>query len=289
VSEQGSSPSAAKHLKNLPPLNHAARTTFAATFLVAAQAALAFDQSHAAWDALLKRHVAVAQNGSTSRVDYLGFRANQGALQVYLDGLSSITQAEFRTWTRDQRLAFLINAYNAFTVKLVLTGYPGLKSIKDLGSILKSPWKKEFFVLLGAERSLDDVEHGLIRAPGAFDEPRIHFAVNCASVGCPMLLDEAYVAERLDSQLGDGVRRFLSDRSRNRYDQTSARLEVSRIFDWYKADFEQGNRGISSVPRFLAQYAEILTDGAAPRAVIRQGQAKIQYLDYDWNLNDIKH
>jgi hypothetical protein len=143
--------------------------------------------------------------------------------------------------------------------------------------------------LLGAERSLDDVEHGLIRAPGAFDEPRIHFAVNCASVGCPMLREDAYVGERIDSQLEDSVRRFLGDRSRNRYDPASGALEVSRIFDWYKEDFEKGNRGISSVPRFLAPYAGILADGAGAQAAVRQGQAQIRYLDYDWNLNDIKH
>jgi Protein of unknown function, DUF547 len=269
-------------------LNRTISIIVAAILLAAAQPAFAFDQSHAAWDALLKRHVVVAPNGGSSRVDYARFLADQGALQAYLGGLSSITQAEFRDWTREQKLAFLINAYNAFTVHLVLTRYPDLKSIKDLGSILKSPWKKEFFVLLGAERSLDDVEHGLIRAPGAFDEPRIHFAVNCASVGCPMLRDEAYVAERLDFQLEDGARRFLGDRSRNRYDPASAALEVSRIFDWYKADFEKGNRGISSVPQFLARHAEMLADGAAPRAAIHQGLARIRYLDYDWTLNDTK-
>jgi hypothetical protein len=260
----------------------------AALLLAAAQAALAFDHGHAAWESLLKRHVVVAPGGNSSRVDYSGFHADQAALQVYLGGLSAVTPAEYRNWSREQKLAFLINAYNAFTVSLVLTRYPDLKSIRDLGSIFRSPWKKEFFVLLGAERSLDDVEHGLIRAPGAFDEPRIHFAVNCASVGCPMLRAEAYVAERLESQLEDGARRFLGDRSRNRYDPASAALEVSRIFDWYKADFEKGNRGIGSVPRFLARYADILADEAAPRAEIRQGLVRIHYLDYDWSLNDTK-
>jgi hypothetical protein len=256
--------------------------------VAASSAVLAFDQNHAAWDALLKRHVLVAQNGSSSRVDYAGFYADQRAFQTYLDGLSSVAEAEYRGWTRAQQLAFLINAYNAFTVKLVLTRYPDLTSIKDLGSFLKSPWKKAFFMLLGAERSLDEVEQGLIRAPGAFDEPRIHFAVNCASIGCPMLRDGAYVAERLDAQLEDGVRRFLGDRSRNRYDPVSGELKVSRIFDWYKADFESGNRGISSVAQFLARYADSLADGASARAIVRQGQVKIRYLDYDWMLNDAK-
>jgi hypothetical protein len=260
----------------------------AAILLAATTAAFAFDQNHAAWDALLKRHVSIAQNGSSSRVDYAGFNADAGVLQGYVDGLTAVTPAEYHDWTREQQLAFLINAYNAFTIKLVLMRYPDLKSIKDLGSFLKSPWKKEFFALLGAERSLDGLEHGLIRAPGSFDDPRIHFAVNCASVGCPMLRAEAYVAQRLDAQLDDGVRRFLGDRNRNRYDPVSGALEVSRIFDWYKVDFEKGNRGVSSVPLFLASYADLLADGAPARQAVRQGQAQIRYLDYDWNLNDSK-
>ena len=258
----------------------------AAVLLAAGNAALAFDHAYAPWDALLQRHVVVAPDGKSSRVDYAGLGAERSALQACLDGLSSITQAEYSSWTRAQRLAFLINAYNAYTVQLVLTRYPDLKSIKDLGSLINSPWKKKFFVLLGAERSLDDVEHSFIRAPGAFDEPRIHFALNCASVGCPMLRDHAYVAEGLEAQLEDSVRRFLGDRSRNRYDPASGALEVSRIFDWYKADFDQGEHGAGSVSRFLARYAEQLADGTAARASVQQGQAKIRYLDYDWTLND---
>jgi hypothetical protein len=103
-----------------------------------------------------------------------------------------------------------------------------------------------------------------------------------------MLRNEAYVADRLDSQLEDSTRRFLADRSRNRYDPPSGKLEVSRIFDWYGADFEKGYRGASSVSRFLVPYAELLADDAAARAVVRQGQAPIRYLDYDWALNDIR-
>lgn len=266
----------------------AIRMVAAAMLLAAGNAVLAFDQQHAAWDALLQRHVALAQDGNSSRVDYAGFRADQGALQAYLDGLSAVTPAEYRGWTREQRLAFLVNAYNAYTVALVLTRYPELKSIKDLGSLLQSPWKKQFFVLLGAGRSLDELEHGLVRAPGAFDEPRIHFALNCASIGCPMLRNGAYVAERLDAQLEDGVRRFLGDRSRNRYDPASGELQLSRIFDWYKADFEQGQRGMSSVAQFLARYADLLADTASARAALRQAGARIRYLDYDWMLNDAR-
>ena len=258
----------------------------AAILLAATQTAFAFEHNHAAWDALLKRHVVVAPDGDSSRVDYAGFDRDQNALHGYLDGLTAVTPTEYRGWTREQQLAFLINAYNAYTIKLVLTRYPGLESIKDLGTLLQSPWKKEFFRLLGAARSLDEVEHGLIRAPGAFDDPRIHFALNCASIGCPMLRGEAYVAARLDALLEDGVRRFLGDRSRNRYDPVSGKLEVSRIFDWYKADFERGGRGPASVAQFLARYADVLADEPAARAAVREGEAQIRYLDYDWALND---
>jgi hypothetical protein len=103
-----------------------------------------------------------------------------------------------------------------------------------------------------------------------------------------MLRNEAYVAERIDAQLEDGARRFLGDRSRNRYDPAAGALEVSKIFDWYKGDFEKGHRGIKSVPQFLAGYADLLAEGAAARAVVRQGQAPIRYLEYDWALNDKK-
>ncbi len=260
----------------------------AVMLLLVGRTACAFDQTHAAWDALLKRDVVVAPGGNASRVNYAAFKRDQDALNLYLDGLSAVAPAEYEGWTREQQLAFLINAYNGYTIKLVLTRYPGIKSIKDLGSLVQSPWKKEFFTLLGAARSLDTVEHGMIRAPGAFDEPRIHFALNCASIGCPMLREEAYVAERLDAQLESGVRRFLGDRTRNRYDPVSDRLELSPIFDWYKADFEKGSRGITSVPQFLARYADFIADEAVGHAMVRRGKLPIRYLDYDWTLNDVK-
>ncbi len=264
------------------------RSIVMVVMFTAAHAACAFDQAHAAWDALVKRDVVIVSGGNASRVDYAAFKRDRDALNQYLDGLSAVTPAEYQGWTREQQLAFLINAYNANTVKLVLTRYPDLKSIKDLGSLVQSPWKQEFFTLLGATRSLDGVEHGMIRAPGAFDEPRIHFALNCASVGCPMLREEAYVGPRLDTQLESSVRRFLGDRSRNRYDAGSGRLELSRIFDWYKADFEKGGSGFASVSQFLARYADFVADEAVGRALVRRGQLPIRYLDYDWTLNGVR-
>jgi hypothetical protein len=247
-----------------------------------------FDHRHAVWDALLREQVRVAPTGVASAVHYAGLRADRARLLRYLESLSAVMPQEYRLWTKLQQLAFLVNAYNAFTVELILTRYPDLASIKDLGGIVQSPWQKKFFRLLGEQRSLDDVEHGLIRAPGAFDDPRIHFAVVCASKGCPMLRDEAFTDERLDAQLDDALRRFLSDRSRNRYDGTTGTLMVSKIFDWYRKDFSLGHRGLTSPSALFGRYADSLTDKPAEQARIRSGDFKLDFLPYDWALNDAR-
>jgi len=256
------------------------------TALAASTARAQFDHSHRAWNQLLGRHVEVLDGGAASKVRYAGFMEDRVALKAYLDLLSAVEPAHFDGWSKAERLAFLINAYNAFTVELVVRNYPGIKSIRDLGNIFVSPWRMRFFTLLGAERHLDDIEHGMIRKPGVFDEPRIHFAVNCASVGCPMLREEAYVASRLDAQLEDQTVRFLSDRSRNRYDPRRGVLEVSMIFDWYRKDFSSGLRGIETPGEFFAMYAPLLADSAPHRQAISSGAVSIRYLEYDWNLND---
>ena len=126
----------------------------------------------------------------------------------------------------------------------------------------------------------------MLRKPGAYDEPRVHFAVNCASVGCPMLREEAYVANRLEFQLSQQTQRFMSDRSRNRWNNPAARLELSKIFDWYGKDFRQGHKGIASLEAFAASHADLLADAPADRAQLRSRRFDIAFLDYDWSLND---
>jgi hypothetical protein len=264
------------------------RTLAFLALMFCAATAHAFDHDHAAWDALLKKHVVVAPSGYASRVDYAGMQADHAALKSYLDSLSAVPEAEYRTWTRPQRLAFLVNAYNAFTVELILAKHPKLESIKDLGNVFQSPWKREFFTLLGKKHSLDDIEHGMVRAPGAFDEPRIHVALVCASIGCPMLRNEAYTAARLDAQLEDGMRRFLSDRNRNRFDAADGTLRVSKLFDWYGKDFAQGHAGFDSLAAVFAKYADRLADGAQAQARVRAGDYRVEFLDYDWRLNDAR-
>ncbi|MFM8901433.1 MAG: DUF547 domain-containing protein [Burkholderiales bacterium] len=250
--------------------------------------AQSFDHQHAAWSALLKKHVVLLGGGKASQVRYAGFSADQASLRSYLAALSSVNAAMFDAFTKAQQMAFLINAYNAFTVELILTRYPKLESIKDLGSLLQSPWKKEFVPLLGKSMSLDGIEHGVLRARGRYDEPRIHFAVNCASIGCPALREEAFVADRLEVQLEEQTRRFMSDRSRNRWNADKQRLEISKIFDWYGEDFRLGHKGINTLAAFCARYADVLADSPADRERIRAMTAPIAFLDYDWKLNDVK-
>jgi Protein of unknown function, DUF547 len=245
-----------------------------------------FDHSHAAWTALLKQHVRLLDGGKASQVRYAGFAADRAALKAYTDSLSAVSAGGFQAFSKPQQMAFLINAYNAFTVELILTRYPKLASIRDLGSLLSSPWKPKFIKLLGTEMSLDNIEHDTLRAKGRYDDPRIHFAVNCASIGCPMLREEAFVPERLDAQLDEQALRFLSDRSRNRY--ADGKLMVSKIFDWYGGDFKLGHRGIGSLPAFMARYAEVLADAPADRERIKAQGLDIGFLDYDWKLNDAR-
>lgn len=241
-----------------------------------------YDHQGSAWDALLKKHVTWLPDQTQSRVAYAGFQADRAALKAVLDGFSAVGQTTFDGWTRAQQMAFLINAYNAFTIELVLTGYPGIRSIKDLGSLIQSPWKKKFFSLFGQRQHLDWIEHEQLRA--RYADPRIHGAIVCASIGCPALRPEAFTADRLDAQLDDGLRRFLSDRTRNRYQ--NGRLEVSLIFKWFRTDFEQGHQGFATVQDVFARYAKQLTDQPEGQAALRAKTVPVAYLDYDWSLND---
>jgi hypothetical protein len=251
-----------------------------------------FDHSHAAWTTLVRKHVVVIDGGKASLVRYAGFVQERAALKAYLDSLSKVGEAEFDGWSTAQRMSFLVNAYNAYTVEKILTRYPDIRSIWDFGKVFGNPFKDEFFTLLGRKRSLDAIEHGMLRKKGAYDEPRVHFAVNCASIGCPMLREEAYVAERLDQQLEEQAVRFLSDRSRNRYNAAAGTLEVSRIFDWFKEDWTSGYRGldgkgapIESREQYFARYARLLADDPAARERIAAGKAPLAFLEYDWALN----
>jgi Protein of unknown function, DUF547 len=247
-----------------------------------AQPGGAFDHGYTAWEALLRKHVRWLSDNKQSRVDYRGLLAERDALRQVLTSWSAVSAAAFAGFSREQQMAFLINAYNGFTVELILTRYPDLKSIKDLGNIVQSAWKKKFFRLLDDERHLDWIEHEQLRP--RYADPRVHAAVNCASIGCPALRPEAFTPGRLEAQLDDGMLRFLADRTRNRF--AGGKAEISSIFKWFKEDFEKGHKGFRRVEDLLARYADQLADAPADRERLRSGAVTISHLDYDWSLND---
>lgn len=270
---------------------------FAASFtttLMMTASAQSFDHSHAAFSALLKKHVVLVDGGKTSKVNYVELGKDRAAVKGYLESISKVSEAEFNGWTKPQRMAFLINAYNGFTLELILQNYP-TKSIKDIGGTFDNRWKRKFFKLFGQDSYLDKIEHETLRKPGAYHEPRVHFALNCASIGCPSLREEAFTADKLDKQLEEQAVRFLSDRSRNRYEVKSEKLEVSMIFKWFKEDWESGYKGfdnktpaIKSREDYFARYAKQLADAPADQQKIADGKAAVSFLDYDWSINAVK-
>ncbi|GAB3174982.1 DUF547 domain-containing protein [Telluribacter humicola] len=223
------------------------------------------DVSHAIWDRLLKKHV-----DNKGMVDYAAFKQDRAELKKYLDQLSKNAPNE-KTWSKDEQLAYWINAYNAYTIDLILEHYP-LKSIKDIGSTIKipfvnTPWDIKFIEIGGQKLDLNNIEHGIIRKK--FNDPRIHFALVCAAVSCPPLRNEAFTPKDLDKQLDDQGKRFLNDPKKNIVSQNKASL--SKIFDWYGGDFKGG----MSLREWVNKYAN--TD-------LKEG-GSISYMDYNWALN----
>lgn len=238
---------------------------------------------HQLWDNLLRSNVVASANGGVTAVDYGAMERQSHILSAYLKSLSAVSRQTFDSWADDEQLAFLINAYNAWTIELILTQWPDVESIRELGGLFSSPWKKQFIPLFSLEVSLDHIEHQLIRGSGRYRDPRIHFAVNCASISCPALRTEAYVADRLSAQLDEQAELFLADSERNRW--SGEKLELSSIFKWYREDFERGWRGFDSLEQFVLRYGDGLKLNAQAIDQLEQGQAKIKFLTYDWDLN----
>lgn len=243
------------------------------TVLFSASFSFAFDQSHDLWDQWLRKFVVV--NGPVSKVRYKAAKGDP-ILAKYLGAIGAVTEREYNGWSANEKKAFLINVYNAYTVKFILDNYP-VKSIKDLGGWFSSPWAKKNWDLFGRKVSLDFIEHDKARA--SFNEPRLHFAFVCASIGCPQLRGEAWTAAKLEAQLTDATKLFLSDTSRNRYDAVKHKLELSSIFKWYSSDFTKNGE---SVGDFVAKW---ITADSAQQQLIQDEKVKIEYLPYDWRLN----
>ncbi len=211
----------------------------------------------------------LAQYTHNGVVDYAGFKKDEARLDAYLDVLARVDP---NSLARNDRFAFYANAYNAWTIKLILTGYPGVESIKDLGSLFKSPWTKKIVRLGGKLITLDHIEHDILRPQ--FRDPRVHMAVNCASKSCPPLWPEPFSGRHLDDQLNAATRAFINNPGFNRLEGKT--LYASRIFKWFSEDFGDDVIG------FFEQYAE----GDLKR-VLRSNRSALQveHLDYDWSLN----
>jgi hypothetical protein len=221
--------------------------------------------THEGWNKLLQKHV-----DETGKVNYKGFKADEAALDNYLAVLRKNHPND--SWKKNDQLAFWINAYNAFTVKLIVKNYP-VKSIKELGgSIYKvnTPWDIKFIKIGDETYDLNNIESGIIRKE--FNDPRIHFAVNCASVSCPKLRNEAYIGSKIDEQLDDQARYFINKTDKNQI-KSAKKAKLSKIFRWYKGDFT--DTGMTII-EYINQYADVKLNP----------NAKLDFLDYDWNLNE---
>ena len=223
--------------------------------------------SHEIYDALLKKHVTQA-----GVVDYKGFLKDTVTLNKYLAILSKNPPNE-KSWSKEDQMTYWINAYNAFTIKLITNYYP-IKSIKDIGSSIQipfvnTPWDLKFITIGKEKMDLNNIEHGKLRK--IFDDPRIHMALVCASKSCPILLNEAYDPKRLDAQLNQQTKAFLADPFRNKISADNPQL--SMIFKWYSMDF---NKKGGSVREFVNRYSSVKI----------KPDAKIANTDYDWGLNE---
>ncbi|RZS99772.1 DUF547 domain-containing protein [Aquimarina brevivitae] len=211
---------------------------------------------HSPWTALLQKYV-----DEQGFVDYKGFKADQEALQAYLTTLSENPPTE--EWAVQELLAYYINLYNAYTVDLIVKNYP-VKSIKDIGGA----WTKAIVPVGDRTMSLGGIENGVLRK---MNEPRIHFAINCASISCPKLQNEAYTAANIDEQLDKAAKEFINS---NKNDITEESPKLSKIFKWYEKDYVIN--GINSVGAYINRYATTkINTGAA-----------LNYIEYDWNLNE---
>ncbi len=211
--------------------------------------------SHESFNTLLKNNVSAAGN-----VNYEGFKRNRKILRDYIAFLGENVPTD--NWTKNEKLAYWMNAYNAMTIDLIMRNSP-LESIKDI----KKPWDQRLWKLSDKWYNLEEIEHKILRKMG---DARIHFGINCASFSCPPLLNEAFTPTKVDQQLTQVARKFVNDSSRNMISENN--IEISKIFDWFAKDFKQNG----SVIDYLNQFSTVkISEGA-----------KVRFMDYNWELNN---
>ena len=268
---------------NMPP---AVRRFFVAALLAVAGFAVAsartaepFDKTFATYRDLLTRFV------RDGKVDYAALTSGRSVLDRNVEAFGRVGMADEMAWPRGERLAFWINAYNLFTLRSIVDHYPIRGSVFTLyprSSIrqIDGVWTTQHWAVAGRSVTLDQIEHEILRP--TFKDPRVHFAVNCASTSCPTLRSEPYIGRDIDAQLDDATRRFLS--SAHGTQSAGGRLRVSSLFKWYGEDFvisEKGLKGDAAIRAFVERYGP-------PAAVLAvRASAAVRFLSYDWSLNDI--
>ncbi|SEK39128.1 Protein of unknown function, DUF547 [Aquimarina amphilecti] len=211
---------------------------------------------HTIWNSLTKKHVS-----SSGKVNYNGFKSDIKSIEIYLSHLA-VTSPK-KDWTKNEKLAYWFNLYNAATIHLIASNYP-VKSIKDINN--GKPWDKKFIKSGNKTYSLNQIENSIVRPN--FNEPRLHVAFNCAAISCPKLMKGAFLPSELNTQLNTLSRNWINDISKNKISENT--VEISKIFEWYKVDFKKG------VISFINQYTNTKVND----------YAKIHYLEYNWDLND---
>jgi hypothetical protein len=233
------------------------------------RAADAFDQTHARFGRVLMAFV------KDSNVDYAKLKTDPAELDAYLQEIRAVPAAEFARWSEADRLALLINLYNAQTLRLITNHYP-LKSIRDIGTLPGAAWREPIVRQGGQVMTLDHLENKVIRVD--YREPRIHFALVCAAVSCPPLRSEPYTGARLNAQLDEQTRVFLATAEKNRFDAKTDTLHLSQIFKWYADDFTKPAGS-------LAAYVKPYLPEAQRNALTDPAKVKVKYTEYDWALN----
>jgi hypothetical protein len=232
--------------------------------------AAGFDQTHALYARVLSNFV------SNGQVDYARLKSGPEELDAYLNNLAAVRPADFASWPRENRLALLLNLYNARTLRLIIDHYP-LKTIRDVGVLPGAAWRQLLVRFGGQLMTLSHLENDIIRAE--YRDPRIHFALVCAALGCPILRSEPYTADRLAAQLDDQAKQFLGTLEKNRFDSTTGTLWLSPIFKWYRDDFTDSAGS-------LTDYVKPFLPKEVRGAIDQSSKVQVRYTGYDWRLNE---
>jgi hypothetical protein len=221
----------------------------------------AFDHSYAVYGSLLKEYVI------NKGVLYNELKKTPAVIDNTKAFFESVSKKEFRQFSTEQQIAFLINAYNFYTLELIVNNLPLKNGIRDI----TSPWKQKFIKILDSNLSLDNIEHDILRKE--YKEPRIHFALVCASISCPSLINKPFIAQNLSNMLDNVAKDFLLDETKNKIDKKT--LYLSKIFDWYGSDFK-----VNYAEGYIGYIKEVLN--------LKEERYKIKFLDYNWNLNSME-